>query len=80
MFSGDILTKVHTTDDNWTDWARLPGGGVTDAAIAAGSVSDQLYPFVKGVNDRAPYWHVRRWYLELVERDSKRRYHRCRLR
>ena len=49
---------MRAPEGDWTDWAQIPGGGVTDAAIGAVSVSDQLYLFVKGVGDRAPYWNV----------------------
>lgn len=62
-FSGRLLTKVRSTDGDWTDWVELPDTRNSDVQVAAASTdtpttAGQLYVFAKDPGDHAPRLNV----------------------
>jgi len=51
---GIFLNKTND-GQNWTGWVELPGGGTTDAALAAAALGNVLFVFSKGIRDHWAY-------------------------
>jgi pimeloyl-ACP methyl ester carboxylesterase len=56
---GDRQIYYNTFDGtSWSGWGAVPGGGTTDASIAATVYRGRIYIFVKGIGDKKVYVNV----------------------